>query len=223
MQQQPPPPHPIFVSLNQRFIDCAIQAFGAGTDARAQDVAALQGLEDAAFLSPANSLGFMDGGIDKAYSQVMWPGVEQRVKARIRAIGHEDFIGRPYLPIGSATAVEADSSRNQWLISAPTMLLPQAVQDTRNAYWAMLATLRVVDQLNRRLGGRPIRTLVATSLCCGWGKMDEAVAAQQMREAWDEWLRTRGAVSGGDDTYFDEPNLQEQTEIYQNLDFKRAR
>jgi O-acetyl-ADP-ribose deacetylase (regulator of RNase III) len=40
-----------------------------------------------AFVSPANSLGFMDGGIDFAYSRHMFPGVEGTVRSKIRALG----------------------------------------------------------------------------------------------------------------------------------------
>jgi O-acetyl-ADP-ribose deacetylase (regulator of RNase III) len=42
---------------------------------------------NSAFVSPANSIGFMDGGIDYVYSRDMFVGVEKAVKGKIREIG----------------------------------------------------------------------------------------------------------------------------------------
>jgi len=39
------------------------------------------------YVSPANSLGFMDGGIDKVLSQVMFSGVETQLKELINKYG----------------------------------------------------------------------------------------------------------------------------------------
>ena len=45
-------------------------------------------LENTAFISPANSMRFMDGGIDLALSQKMFPGVQTIIQAKIKATGH---------------------------------------------------------------------------------------------------------------------------------------
>ncbi len=233
-------PHILFVSLNERFTTAIRSRFSkAEGTATTCDVREYQTLVGAAFMSPANSRGFMDGGIDKIYSQHMWPprgpvgtsaeqGVERKVKSRLRLTGHTNYIDVPYLPVGSALTVIADASRAQWLIAAPTMLTPQPVPHTRNAYRATLATLRAVDKVNRI---RPvIRTMVVSALCCGWGAMDEETSAQQIRDAYDEHVRTRAAPSSWPDQrprecdmYFDEPNLDEQPDIYENADFKRRK
>jgi hypothetical protein len=72
------------------------------------------------------------------------------------------------------------------LISAPTMFLPQDVSQTRNAYWAMIAVLVAADKLPD-----DIHTVVVPSLCCGWGRMLPVVAANQMREAYDDFCAGR--------------------------------
>lgn len=142
-------------------------------------------------------------------------------------IGNRDFIGRPFLPIGSAIVVSADPSLAQFLVCAPTMLLPQPVEETSNAFWAMLAVLRAVDKIN---AAKPvIHHIVGTAMCCGWGKMDPEVAAAQVRQAYDVWLQTRGTAMAAAydrlqaqcDVYFHQANMEEQPDIYQNLDFKK--
>ena len=101
---------------------------------------------DAIYVSPANSFGFMDGGIDLVYSRMMFPKVETNIKRMIGRIGL-DFEGRDYLPIGCTLAVPTEFRANQYMICAPTMLLPQNVSETQNAYYAMYAILRLVHKL----------------------------------------------------------------------------
>ena len=48
----------------------------------------------AAFVSPANALGFMDGGVDWVLSRLMFPGVEGPLRARIRELGGVTRLGR---------------------------------------------------------------------------------------------------------------------------------
>src|SRR5689334_15250017 len=67
------------------------------------------------FVSPANSLGFMDGGIDLAYSRIMFPGIELKVKNRINELGKVNLLGRKYLPIGSAIIINTQY-KNTFLI-----------------------------------------------------------------------------------------------------------
>ena len=131
------------------------------------------------FMSPANSIGFMDGGIDAAY-MAMFPGVQTAVQSQIRSLGKTTALGRHYLPVGSAVVVPVGFGCT--LVSAPTMFLPHDVSGTRNAYHAMMAALMAFA----KQGGE---RLVATGLCCGYGKMDPVVSAGQIREAYDDFLR----------------------------------
>ncbi|MDQ3274560.1 MAG: phage tail protein [Actinomycetota bacterium] len=89
----------------------------AGLDAVRVHRGSLLGLEVHAAVSPANSQGFMRGGIDAAYAAA-FPGVEDRVRSAIR----ESHGG--ILPVGSALAVPTGVPRPAWLVSAPTMQLP---------------------------------------------------------------------------------------------------
>jgi hypothetical protein len=86
---------------------------------------------------------------------------------------------------------------------------------------------RLVDKIN---AATPIiHHVVSTAMCCGWGKMDPEVAATQVRQAYDVWARTRGTpaavaydqLPGQYDVYFHQANMEEQPDIYQNLDLKK--
>jgi O-acetyl-ADP-ribose deacetylase (regulator of RNase III) len=144
-----------------------------------------------AFVSPANSLLFMDGGIDYAYSRDMFPGVEREARNRVHALGKVTALGRRYLPVGSAIVVPVASEAhdrpraatgNTVLICAPTMFLPHDVSGTRNAYDAFVAAL--VAFRRYREVDPTIQALVAPSMCCGYGRMDPAEAARQMHAAY---------------------------------------
>jgi O-acetyl-ADP-ribose deacetylase (regulator of RNase III) len=168
-----------FVSLNNVWIDEIHRLF---PDAKATcgDVQTIPH-EKTAFVSPANCLGFMDGGIDSVYSRTMFPGCEQQVKQKIRDLGHTTLLGRPYLPIGSAFVVPVGETTG--LICAPTMFLPHDVSKTRNAYLSCLAALLVFQKVGL------YETLVLTSHCCGYGKMSEQESARQMRKAYDDFRK----------------------------------
>lgn len=69
--------------------------------------------EDAdAVVSPANSFGFMDGGIDLAYSERFGWGLQARLQRHIA----EHHLGE--LPVGQAVIVETLDDRIPFLVSA---------------------------------------------------------------------------------------------------------
>ena len=171
------------------------------------------------FVSPANSLGFMDGGIDYAYSRVMFPGVEKAVRQRIAELGKKTALGRPYLPIGQAIAVPT-STPTAHLIAAPTMFLPHDVSKTQNAYASTLAALALHAKY------APETTLVLTSHCCGYGKMTEAESAKQMVAALHDFRNNRLPV----DKLFEVPDYlafpprdEEQPNCYDNREIKEIK
>ena len=90
------------------------------------------------YVSPANSLCFMDGGIDYALSRIIFPNIEIEIKKIVKQLGITSIVGKPYLPIGSSIIVNKGKKS---LIISPTMLLPQNVSNTKNAYYATMAVL----------------------------------------------------------------------------------
>lgn len=141
-------------------------------------------LDNKAFLSPANSLGFMDGGIDYVYSRKMFVGVEDRVRENIARLGFKTMLGRHYLPVGSSIVVSPRKST--LLVVAPTMFLPHDVSKTRNAYHAFMSSLCVLEKYAAWSGFVP--TLVCPALCCGYGNMNVSTSASQIYEAYKDFV-----------------------------------
>ena len=168
------------IGLNPEAIAACSRAFGSLAICRVTDIQAVP-REHTAFVSPANSLGFMDGGIDKPLRD-MFPGCETRLKAAIRQLGHTTALGRAYLRVGSAYWQQVGPTTV--LISAPTMFLPHDVSATQNAYWAAQAVFMASLELPPT-----IQRLVVPTLCCGWGRMSAEESARQMRRAYDDFLR----------------------------------
>jgi len=175
---------PFIIRLITKDESFASAASSAGFTCDVQDVQDVQERANTAFVSPANSFGFMDGGIDAAYMR-MFPGCQTAVQSKIRQLGRLTQLGRPYLPVGCALWIPVQDAT--MLISAPTMFLPHAV--TRNAYWAMLAILVAMERIVNETP--TIQTVIIPSLCCGWGKMAPEEAVRQMRTAVDDFIARR--------------------------------
>lgn len=178
------------ISSHPAFIAAFAAAF-AGVDGATWEVGDVRDVprEGRAFVSPANSMLVMDGGIDEVYSRDMFPGAEALAQARLEALtpARTTAGGRPYLPVGSAIAVPCGEAT--FLVCAPTMFRPHDVSTTRNAYHAFMAALCVAE----KLAPAGVRALVTPGLCCGYGRMPASRAAAQMREAYDDFV-ARGGV-----------------------------
>lgn len=165
------------------------------------------------YVSPANSLCFMDGGIDYALSRIIFPNIETEVKQIVKQLGITSIVGKPYLPIGSSIIVERE---NQSLVVSPTMLLPQNVSTTKNAYYATMAILYNI-LINKKEKLQDIDILM-TSLCCGYGKMDEETSIQQILEGIRDYINYQPKMIMNN-IIIHEPNLHEQPKYYQNSEF----
>lgn len=135
----------------------------------------------AAYVSPANGQGWMDGGIDLELRERFAAGdIETRVQRAIKSAGHYS------LPIGQALIVATDDDEVPYLIVAPTMETPMFVGQTSNAYAAMSAVLRAVTRFNET-AAEPIESVAVPGLCTGVGGMEARVAALQMHQAYVSW------------------------------------
>ena len=138
-----------------------------------------------AIVSPANSWGFLDGGIDAVYSH-RWPHLQAKLQKHLA----ENFYGE--LPVGCATIIPIHDGQKKedfnWLISAPTMRIPQNVQNTVNAYLAFRASLIEVLRYNHNLSLNyhlsPIETILCPGMGTAIGRMPHQIAALQMYHAW---------------------------------------
>ena len=141
-----------------------------------------------AIVSPANSFGYMDGGIDLVYSHFFgW-----ELEARLRDL----LVTRHYgeLPVGQAVIVPTGSKFIPYLVSAPTMRVPSSIARTLNVYLAFRAALMAVLAHNDgRI--RRIRSLLVPGMGTGVGEVSPERAARQMRAAYDEIIGGLGLKS----------------------------
>src|SRR5262245_48244613 len=87
-----------------------------------------------ALVSPANSFGFMDGGIDAQYTDRFGRELQDRLRLKILTRHHGELL------VGSAEIVETGSSGHPYLIAAPTMRVPMVLgTETVNPYLATRA------------------------------------------------------------------------------------
>jgi O-acetyl-ADP-ribose deacetylase (regulator of RNase III) len=142
-----------------------------------------------AVVSPANSFGWMRGGIDAVYAEV-FPNVEQTVRSGVLA-----FHGGE-LPVGEALIVPTGVPMPAWLISAPTMRSPGELlpADTVHPYLAARGVFRLW-QTGLLDEGVLIREVVHSiglpGLGTGIGGVSPKTCARQVMAAWDEVFSQR--------------------------------
>lgn len=150
-----------------------------------------------AVVSPANSLGWMRGGIDGVYARWL-PGIEDRVRAAI-AEEHGDE-----LPVGQTVIVPtgAEPPAPAWLVSAPTMRLPGSRLGSAGEAAGLAARAVLLRWRDGRVpDGRPMRDVVDSlalpGLGTGVGGLSPRVCADRVAEAIDEVLgHTESSASG---------------------------
>jgi O-acetyl-ADP-ribose deacetylase (regulator of RNase III) len=142
-----------------------------------------------AVVSPANSFGWMRGGIDAVYAEA-FPNVEQSVRSGVLA-----FHGGE-LPVGEALIVPTGVPVPAWLISAPTMRQPgeRLPADTVHPYLAARGVFRLwqdglLDEgvLIRQV----VRSIGLPGLGTGVGGVAPETCARQVMAAWDEVFSER--------------------------------
>ena len=136
-----------------------------------------------AVVSPANSHGWMRGGIDAVYARA-FPGVEQNVRSAVLA----SYGGE--LPIGESVIVPTGEVEPAWLISAPTMREPseRLPEGTVHPYLAARAVFRQWQhgQLDSGPVRAAVRTIAMPGLGTGVGGVAPSVCARQVAAAWRE-------------------------------------
>jgi O-acetyl-ADP-ribose deacetylase (regulator of RNase III) len=140
-----------------------------------------------AVVSPANSFGFMDGGIDHLYSHHFGWEVQERLQELIRIRHHGELL------VGTAEIVETGHPRIPYIIAAPTMRVPMVLIDTVNPYLATRAVLLLIKHgvvSTGALTGEPVAAAVQSvafpGLGTGVGRVGPNTCAHQVRSAIEE-------------------------------------
>lgn len=129
-----------------------------------------------AIVSPANSFGFMDGGLDYQLSVRFGWDLEKKLQKIIKDLPEGELL------IGQALILDTNDAEIPYLISAPTMRIPTNfnIDTSINAYLAMKAVLI------KAMSKEEIKTVAIPGLCTGTGRMKVDVAAKQMLQAYKE-------------------------------------
>lgn len=138
-----------------------------------------------ALVSPANSFGFMDGGIDMAISQFFGWRNQARLQKLIQTKHHGELL------VGTAEIIATDHPKIPYIISAPTMRVPMILKDTVNVYLAIRAVLLLVKYGKFEDGtaiADKVRVVALPGMGTGVGNVTPEVFARQMKRAVEEVL-----------------------------------
>jgi O-acetyl-ADP-ribose deacetylase (regulator of RNase III) len=165
-----------FVDINPAVANALAEAFKEHAEVEVSCGDILQ-VAHHCIVSPANSFGYMDGGIDARYLEFFGRSIQSTVQEAIQR--------RPegMLPIGAALAVATGHVRIPYMIVAPTMEVPEEVRAS-HAGRALRAALRVLDR-------EPV--LADHVYCPGMatltGRVPATEAAASMLSAYEHWLQ----------------------------------
>ena len=124
-------------------------------------------------VSPANSFGMMDGGIDGVFTKYFGNQLMERVQQHII----NNYAGEQ--PIGTSFIIPTYDSKHPYLAHTPTMTLPMDIRGTNNVYQAMKAMLLAVRSCD------DINSVACCGLGTATGKISPIVAAKQMSLAYE--------------------------------------
>lgn len=125
-----------------------------------------------AVVSPANSFGYMDGGLDGKLRDFFGIEIERKVQHTIKTQYNGELL------VGQAIVTTTDHPQYKSLITAPTMRVPADVSDSINAYLAMKAIIQTA------IAHPNINSFVCSGLCSLSGQMRPEVVARQMAAAY---------------------------------------
>ncbi|MFG2874588.1 ADP-ribosyltransferase domain-containing protein [Streptomyces sp. NPDC048337] len=139
-----------------------------------------------AWVTPTNSKGRMDGGVDAVIKRHLGSGIQLRVQRAIR----DRFAGA--LPVGSAVCVPSGATVPRYLISTPTMVQSsQNVSATLNVALACAAAFQAVHRQNRQAPGS-IRSVALVGMGAQTGRVPARVCANLMWTGYtlfhDHWF-----------------------------------
>lgn len=144
-----------------------------------------------AIVSPANSFGYMNGGIDFAISKHLGWHLEKALQRLIR----EKYYGE--LLVGQAEILATGSPQFPYLIAAPTMRTPMTITRGPNVYQSMKAVLVLLPYGKLATGeavGERVQRVAIPGLGTGVGQVRPLVCARQMRLAWEDVMHEQFAT-----------------------------
>ncbi len=174
----------IFVDNKAELADAWKKEFAQYDNVEVHGPVDIFSFEADACVSPANSFGFMTGGIDLLYSMNMgW-----NVMARLQNIIQTEYNGE--LLVGQALLLPTNYDRFPNIIVAPTMRMPDRLNGTQNVYLAAKAIFHLAKT-------HPVlKTIICPGLGTGTGAVTPKECARLMRMAYEDWYLGNAETNG---------------------------
>lgn len=142
-----------------------------------------------AIVSPANSYGFMDGGIDLLYSHRLGWHIQERLQKLIKEKHYGELL------VGQAEIVETDIPQIPFVIAAPTMRVPMILKDSINPYLAARAVFLLIKH-GKFLSGNYksesinqfVQSVAFPGLATGVGRVSFNTCARQVQKAIEDFV-----------------------------------
>jgi O-acetyl-ADP-ribose deacetylase (regulator of RNase III) len=132
-----------------------------------------------AWVSPTNSAGSMDGGLDLVIKNFLGAKIEHQVKGEIK----RRYQGA--MPVGHAVCVASERVQPRFLISTPTMVSSnQDISASMNVALACAAAFQAVHFQNTEEPGS-IRSVALPGLGAQTGRVPAEICADLMWTAYD--------------------------------------
>ncbi|MEV7614193.1 macro domain-containing protein [Streptomyces sp. NPDC089799] len=168
-----PPLRVVLTDVGARVVESWRAAF-ADTPGIEIRKGSILGVEADAWVSPTNSRGRMDGGVDAVIKRHLGAGIQLRVQRAIR----DGFAGS--LPVGSAVCVPSGAVNPKFLISTPTMeTSSENVSETLNVALACAAAFQAVHRQNEETPGS-IGSVALVGMGAQTGRVPARVCANLM-------------------------------------------
>ena len=172
----------IFCDLNEQLIKAWNKNFSEDTNITIYHGSIFEKDSDA-IVSPANSFGFMDGGLDLQISKFFGWHVQERLQEIIKKKHHGELL------VGYAEIIETDHKNIPYIISAPTMRVPMILKESVNVYLATKAVLVLLKYgifSNGSLIREKVNKIAIPGMGTGVGRLPYEICALQMKKAVDD-------------------------------------
>ncbi len=163
----------VLVDINPKMVRAWHSTFEENPEVEIIEGSMLEMTTDA-WVTPTNSRGRMDGGLDAVIKNFLGAQIETRVQAEIR----RRFGG--VLPVGHAIATPTGVDHPKFLISTPTMFSSsEDISDTMNVALACAAAFQAVHMQNNEQP-RSITSVALPGLGANTGKVPVEICADLM-------------------------------------------